>query len=99
MTRTRLENLSFEDAICELCDEYDTIHGYEDLKDYVIDLLERDDLMVAAHVLKVLAQNSDVDFFDYDASMGLLEEVTPLRTTEDLVDYCSDEEDEGGIEE
>ena len=66
---------------------------YEDLKYFVIDLIKDDNILVATHILNAL--NSDpANYYNYDATMGMLDTVAPIRTKEDFIDYLENYNDE-----
>lgn len=66
---------------------------YKDLKNLAIDSIKDNDILVATHILNAL--NSDpANYYNYDTSMGALENVTPITSKEDFIDYLEDYNDE-----
>ena len=95
MTKTlkkQLNNLELW-QLFEVAQDLDSsFWAYEDLKDYVIDLIKDDNILVATHILNAL--NSDpANYYNYDASMGILEEVTPITTTKDFIELLKNYND------
>ena len=88
-----LYTMDFNEACEKLSEQTDLITTYESLKDYAIHMIQEDHLYLALHILEAI-HSSPADYYDYDYSMGTLEDPTPLTLTFDLVDYCYDKEDE-----
>lgn len=70
-----------------------TFWTYEDLKDFAIDKIKDDYLAVAIHILRVLDDYLE-GFFNYDASMGTLENVTPFTKKRDFIEFLKNYDDE-----
>lgn len=66
---------------------------YEDLKYFVIDLIKDNEILVATHILNAL-NNDSANYYNYDASMGMLDTVAPITTKEDFIDYLQNYNDE-----
>ena len=96
MTKTlenRLNNLTIEELFIIAQKLDGSFWTYKDLKYFVIDLIENDNILVATHILNAL--NSDpANYYNYDDSMGTLEEVTPITTKEDFIDLLKNYYDE-----
>lgn len=88
-----LYTMDFNEACERLAGETDIITTYESLKDFAIHMIQEDHLYLAMHILEAI-HSSPADYYDYDYSMGTLEDPTPLTLTFDLIDYCDDGEDE-----
>lgn len=78
-----LENEELADAFSKASETIDGLHSYEDLKGYVKEQIDSDNLYLAIHVLEALSEYA-ADFFYYDTTMGTLEEPEPICTIEDL---------------
>ncbi len=96
MTKTlekTLNNLTLE-QLFDVAQKLDSsFWTYEDLKEFVIDLIENDNILVATHILNAL--NSDQEnYYNYDPTMGTLEEVTPITTKEEFINYLENYYDE-----
>lgn len=96
MTKTlekKLNNLTLEQLFDVAQNLDSSFWAYEDLKNFVIDLIENNNILVATHILNAL--NSDpANYYNYDDSMGTLEEVTPITTKEDFIDFLKNYYDE-----
>lgn len=66
---------------------------YKDLKNLAIDSIKDDDILVATHILNAL-NNDPANYYNYDVSMGALEDVTPITTKEDFIDLLKNYNDE-----
>lgn len=87
MTKTlekQLNKLTLEELFIIAQELDNSFWAYEDLKDYVIDLIKDDNILAATHILNAL--NNDQDYYNYDATMGTLEDVTPITTKADFID-------------
>lgn len=89
MTIKELHNMNFNDAAEELYQENDLVTTYDTLKDFAIDLLQKDNVGYALHILNAI-YNTEGDYYDYDYSMGTMDTPTPLLVSADLEDYCTD---------
>lgn len=70
-----------------------TFWAYEDLKDYAIDLIKDDNILLATHILNAL--NSDQEnYYNYDVGMGVLEKVIPITSKRDFIEILKDYDDE-----
>lgn len=96
MTKTlekKLNNLTLEELFIIAQDLDYSFWAYEDLKDFAIDLIEDDNILVATHILNAL--NSDQkNYYNYDIGMGVLEKVIPITSKEDFIAYLEDYNDE-----
>ena len=89
----KLNNLTLE-QLFDVATELDSpFWAYEDLKYFVIDLIENNNILVATHILNALNRDP-ANYYNYDDSMGTLEEVTPITTKEDFIDYLQNYNDE-----
>lgn len=75
----------------ELTDTYDDLRSYEDLKYVVIEDINNDEMLKAAHILEGLKE--EAPFYKYDVCMGTLEAVTPINNLDELFDLFPDMED------
>ncbi len=96
MTKTlekTLNNLTLE-QLFDIAQNLDSsFWTYKDLKNLAIDSIKDDDILVATHILNALNDN-DASYYNYDVSMGALEDVTPITTKEDFIDYLQNYNDE-----
>ena len=70
-----------------------SVWTYEDLHDFAIDQVKDDSLNVAIHILNALYDTQEA-YYNYDATMGTLEEITPITTKEDLLKILKNYYDE-----
>ena len=89
-TFERIEEVqSFEDA----CWRYSCTTGSsllfsrEELKEFVIDRLRRDDWLLALHVLIVVYNEKETDWFYYDESLETICTPIGLRNVDDFATY------------
>lgn len=96
MTKTlekKLNNLTLE-QLFDIAQNLDSIFwAYEDLKDFVVELIENDNILVATHILNAL-NDELTEYYNYDASMGVFENVTPITTKEYFIDLLKNYYDE-----
>ena len=96
MTKTlkkQLNKLTLEELFI-IAQELDrTFWAYEDLKDFVIDKIKDDDIFIALHILNAL-NDELAEYYNYDASMGILDTVAPITTKNDFIDYLENYNDE-----
>lgn len=89
----QLNNLTLEQLFIIAQDLDSSFWAYKDLKNFVVDKIQNDNILVATHILNAL--NSDpANYYNYDASMGVLEEVTPITSKEDFIDLLKNYNDE-----
>lgn len=95
MTKTlenKLNNLTLEQLFDVAQNLDSSFWTYEDLKEFVIDLIKDDNILVATHILNAL--NNNQNYYNYDATMGTLENVTPITSKEDFIDLLKNYNDE-----
>lgn len=91
--KTQLNNLTLEELFIIAQELDNSFWAYEDLKDFAIDLIKDDNILLATHILNAL--NSDpVEYYNYDAGIGTLDEVAPITTKEDFIDFLDNYNDE-----
>lgn len=91
MTKKELYELGFENAITQLQEEGHNITNIDTLKDFAKNQIEEDNLFLAIHILECICEGDFANYFDYDYSMGALENATPINNIEDLEQYCEEE--------
>ncbi|HRF69846.1 MAG TPA: hypothetical protein PKV66_00280 [Candidatus Pelethenecus sp.] len=87
MTKKELFSVDFQTAIDTLCEENEEITSYDTLKDFIKYNVERDNLLLAYHILENI-KNEVADYYKYDYSMGTLDVPMPLKTLGDLQEFC-----------
>lgn len=93
MTIKELHKLTFDEAIEKLQEETNCITTIYTLKDFTIKNINKDNIFLSIHILQALQENN-ADYYNYDYYMGTLDTLTPIKTLEDLEDFC----EEGEIE-
>lgn len=96
MTKTlkkKLNNLTFKQLFDVAQNLDSSFWTYKDLKNLAIDSIKDNDILVATHILNAL-NNDPANYYNYDTSMGALENVTPITSKEDFIDYLEDYNDE-----
>ena len=83
MTRIEFEKKSFKEVMEQLYEEGE-ITDLDTLKKFAIDAIEKGNYFLAIHVLNALRKGNDEDWWDYDYSMGTLDEVVPITDKEDV---------------
>ena len=91
--KNQLNNLTLEELFIIAQDLDNSFWAYEDLKDFAIDLIKEDNILLATHILNAL-NDDPVEYYNYDASMGILEEVAPITTKNDFIDLLKKYNDE-----
>lgn len=89
----KLDKLTLEQLFIIAQDLDSSFWAYEDLKDFAIDLIKDDNILVATHILNALNSDQE-DYYNYDASMGILDTVAPITTKEEFINYLEDYNDE-----
>lgn len=96
MTKTlekQLNNLTLEELFIIAQDLDRTFWAYEDLKEFTIDQIKDDNILLATHILNALNDES-AEYYNYDASMGTLDEVAPITSKEYFIDLLKNYNDE-----
>lgn len=96
MTKTllkQLNNLTLEELFIIAQELDNSFRAYEDLKDFIVDKIKEDDIFIATHILNAL-YNNEAEYYNYDASMGILDTVAPITTKEEFIDYLVNYNDE-----
>ena len=89
----QLNNLTLE-QLFDVAKNLDTsFWTYEDLKNFVVDKIQNNDILVATHILNAL-NSEPANYYNYDDCMGTFEEVTPITTKEDFVGFLKNYYDE-----
>lgn len=91
--KTQLNKLTLEELFIIAQDLDNSFWAYEDLKEFVIDMIKEDNILLATHILNTL-NDELAEYYNYDASMGTLEEVAPITTKEDFIDFLQNYNDE-----
>ena len=89
MKKIKLTKLTFDEAVEIFKQETNTLTDIDALKDFAINNINDENYFLAIHILEAI-RNSTAYYFDYDYSMGTLDNPTPLETIEDLEGYCED---------
>ena len=96
MTKTlekTLNNLTLEQLFDVAQNLDSSFWTYKDLKNLAIDSIKDNEILVATHILNALNDNPE-NYYSYDVSMGALEDVTPITSKEDFIDYLKNYNDE-----
>lgn len=96
MTKTlqkQLNNLTLEELFIIAQDLDSSFWAYEDLKDFVVDKIQDDNILLATHILNAL-NNDQENYYNYDASMGILDTVAPITKKEDFINLLKNYNDE-----
>ena len=96
MTKTlekKLNNLTLEELFIIAKELDSSFWAYKELKNLAIDNIKDDDILVATHILNAL-NNDPANYYNYDTSMGTLEDVTPITSKEDFINFLKNYNDE-----
>lgn len=96
MTKTlekQLNKLTLEQLFIIAQDLDRTFWAYEDLKNFVVDKIKDDNILLATHILNAL-NDELAEYYNYDASMGILDTVAPITTKEEFINYLENYNDE-----
>lgn len=96
MTKTLLKQLNNLELwqLFEVAQNLDsTFWAYEDLKNFVVDKIQDNNILLATHILNALNDYLE-GFFYYDASMGVLEKVIPITSKRDFIEILKDYDNE-----
>ena len=85
----KLSKLTLEELFIIAQELDNSFWAYEDLKDFAIDLIKDENILVATHILNAL-NNDQEDYYNYNATMGTLDEVAPITTKEEFINYLED---------
>lgn len=96
MTKTlkkQLNKLTLEQLFIIAQELDNSFWAYEDLKNFVVDKIQDDDIFIATHILNAL-YNNEAEYYNYDSTMGILDTVAPITTKEEFINYLEDYNDE-----
>ena len=96
MTKTlekKLNNLTLGQLFDVAQDLDSSFWTYKELKNLAIDNIKDDDILVATHILNAL-NDDPANYYNYDVSMGTLEDVTPITSKEDFINFLKNYNDE-----
>lgn len=96
MTKTlekTLNNLTLEQLFDVAQNLDSSFWTYKDLKNLAIDSIKDNDILVATHILNAL-NDDPANYYNYDTSMGALEDITPITSKEDFIDFLKNYNDE-----
>ena len=96
MTKTlekKLNNLTLGQLFDVAQDLDSSFWAYKELKNLAIDNIKDDNILVATHILNAL-NNDPANYYNYDVSMGALEDVTPITSKEDFINFLKNYNDE-----
>ena len=91
MTIKELNKLTFDEAIERLQEETNCITTIDTLKDFAIKNINEDNLFLSIHILQAI-ENNETDYYNYDYNLGIFDTPTPIKTLEDLEDFCEEGE-------
>ena len=75
---------SFEELVEQLSEEWDDVHTYESMADFVGDLiLNQNDIYLAIHMLEAMGDNP-AEWYLYVFTMGTMETPRAITCREDL---------------
>ena len=91
--KTQLNKLTLEELFI-IAQELDrSFWAYEDLKNFVVDKIQDDDIFIALHILNTL-NNDPKQYYNYEAPRGVLAKIKPLTTKNDFIDLLKKYNDE-----
>lgn len=96
MTKTlekKLNNLTLEQLFDVAQNLDSSFWAYKDLKNLAIDSIKDNDILVATHILNAL-NDDPANYYNYDTSMGALEDITPITSKEYFIDFLKNYNDE-----
>ncbi len=91
--KKQLNNLTLEQLFIIAQELDNSFWAYEDLKDFAIDLIKDDNILLAAHILNAL-NDELANYYNYDATMGILDTVAPITTKDDFIELLKNYNDE-----
>lgn len=91
--KTQLNKFTLEQLFIIAQELDNSFWAYEDLKNFVVDKIKDDNILVATHILNAL-YNDQEDYYNYDATMGILDTVAPITTKEEFINYLENYNDE-----
>ena len=66
---------------------------YEDLKNFVVDKIQDNEILVAAHILNAL-NDDQANYYNYDAPRGVLAKIKPITSKNNFIDLLKNYNDE-----
>lgn len=87
MTIKELHKLTFDEAIEKLQEETNCITTIDTLKDFAVKNINEDNLFLSIDILQAI-ENNETNYYDYDYNLGIFDTPTPIKTLEDLEDFC-----------
>lgn len=89
MKKRQIEKIYEEKGLNKACQALEedgyTITSYEAIKSRIIEEAENDNWYIVVHLAKAL-EEEESDYYNYDHSMGTLDNPTPITDLQDLID-------------
>ena len=89
----QLNNLTLEDLFIIAQELDNSFWAYEDLKDFVVDKIKEDCILLATHILYTINYDP-AQYYHYNVVNGLFEKVAPITTKNDFIDLLKKYNDE-----
>ena len=88
MKKRQIQKIYEEKGLNEACrvleEEGYTITSYETIQSRIIEEAENDNWLMVVHLAKALEE--EANYYNYDHSLGTLDEPTPITNIQDLID-------------
>lgn len=96
MTKTlekQLNKLTLEELFI-IAQELDhSFWAYEDLKNFVVDKIKEDCILLATHILYAINYDP-AQYYHYNVVNGLFEKVAPITSKNDFIEFLKNYDDE-----
>jgi hypothetical protein len=96
LKKETFEKMELEELVEWASENIDFVHHEDVLIDMAKSEIDKENLNVAIHILTGIYESEEAidGYYIYDRCMGTLEEVTPITSKEDIIEYIDFEEED-----
>ena len=96
LKKETFERMELEELVEWASENIDFVHHEDVLIDMAKSEIDKENLNVAIHILTGIYESEEATngYYIYDRCMGTLEEVTPITSKEDIIEYIDFEEED-----
>ena len=92
MKKKELYEMDIEEAANKLIEDNNCITTYYILLEFAKEQIDNQNIGFALHILNAIYNSDNTsDYYNYDYSMGTLENPTLIESLEDLEQFCDEE--------
>ena len=91
--KTQLNKLTLEELFIIAQDLDNSFWAYEDLKNFVVDKIKEDCILLATHILYAINYDP-AQYYHYNVVNELFEKVAPITSKNDFIEFLKNYDDE-----